>query len=168
MSEMLDGNDLMKERRGQTLKVLAILSWISMGMATVSILFALFGGPMTPAELEESKVLLVSQWSSEEIEMIGKPLIEELLMRLDVQNEMHYSLLGIQMAYLILGAFGVYLMYNLRKTGFYYYVVYSIIPIVVELGFFGTGLIAKLIVIFSLGISIVFCILYAVQLKRMS
>lgn len=168
MSDLLDDSSIMKEKRGTTLKVLAILSWIAMGLNTVGLLFTLAGGPSTPEELAEEKEAILAVVTPEMLEIVGKEYLVETITILEVTNEMFYSINGINASILIIGFYGVFSMYNLKKKGYYFYIVYSIAPIVVSLAFFGTGFYITLGAVLTGIISATFCILYGAQLKRMS
>ena len=165
---MLDGDSLLKNKRGQTLKVMCILSWIWIGLMTVSLLAGLVGGPLTAEELEIEKVKVLEQITPEVIEMLGPEFVEENIMILEKSNELFYTISGLSLANFVLGFYGVYLMYNLKKKGFYYYLIYSVVPIISSLAFFGTGLMMTLGAVFLAFFSLIFCLIYGFQLKRMS
>jgi len=168
MSEMLNETTLMKTRRGSTLKVLAILSWIWIGFMTLMTLPSVFSGPMSADEMEDAKVDILTSLTPEMIKILGQDFVKENIAFLEKSNEYHYSILGINLASYVLGFYAVFLMYNLKKTGYYLYVVYSLIPVVTPLLFFDGGIIRAMSIAFGLVFAILFCILYGVQVKRMS
>lgn len=168
MSDLLDDKAILDEKRGTTLKVLAILSWIAMGWSTLGLLLSLAGGPSSPEELAEEEETILAAFTPEMIEMVGKDYLVETINILEISNEMFYSLNGINASILIIGFYGVFSMYNLKKKGYYFYIVYSIAPIVVSLAFFGTGFYITLGAVLTGIIAVTFCILYGAQLKRMS
>jgi hypothetical protein len=67
----------------------------------------------------------------------------------------------------IAGLLGVWMMWNLRKQGFYIYTLASIAGLAVPFIFLGGGLITLLAVGFGGFIALVFIILYALNLKHM-
>lgn len=67
----------------------------------------------------------------------------------------------------LISVLGVWMMWNLRKSGFWLYLLATIGGLVVPLVFLGGGMLALLSVGFMGLISIVFVILYAVNLKYM-
>jgi hypothetical protein len=67
----------------------------------------------------------------------------------------------------LLSLVGVWLMWNLKKNGFWIYVVAAVGGLVVPMVFLGGGLLTALGVGFMGLISVVFIILYAVNLKHM-
>lgn len=68
----------------------------------------------------------------------------------------------------LLSLFGVWQMWNLKKSGFWMYVAASVAGLVVPMVFLGGGMLTLMSVGFGGLISIVFIILYAVNLKHMS
>ncbi|MBI3133240.1 MAG: hypothetical protein HYZ14_01060 [Bacteroidetes bacterium] len=168
MSDTPDDKNLVSERRGQTLKVLVILSWIFMGLSALGIIFSTVDGQLSPDELEEEKVALLSTMTPEVLEILGESYITDTIRVLEVSNDYFYTLQGLNAANLVLGFYGVMLMFNLKKKGYYFYLTYSIVPLLISFGFFGTGFIIAFGAVFGGLFSLLFCILYAVQLKRMS
>lgn len=168
MSELLDEKSLMNEKRGGTLKVLAILSWVWIGLVTLLTLPGVFSGPMTPEELENAKVELLTMVTPESQAVLGPDFMAENLAILERTNELHYSILGLNISSYILGFYAVFLMYNLKKKGFYLYILYSIIPAISPLLFFEAGPIRSMTIGVWLFLATIFCILYGVQTKRMS
>ncbi|MCB0792497.1 MAG: hypothetical protein H6595_03295 [Flavobacteriales bacterium] len=67
----------------------------------------------------------------------------------------------------LLSLFGVWHMWNLRRSGFWYYLLAAIGSLLVPVVFLGGGLMTVLSVGFFGLITIVFVILYAVNLKHM-
>lgn len=168
MTELLSEKEMMNQRRGSFLKALAILSWISIGIMFFFTVFAALGGPLSDEELERQKIVALEAITPEMMEVFGTELIEENLMILEVTQDKFYSITGLKLANLILGGYGVFLMFTLKRKGYYFYLVYSAVPVASTLFFFGTGPLmtfwVALIVVFSL----LFSVLYGFQLKRMS
>ena len=67
----------------------------------------------------------------------------------------------------LLSLFGVWQMWNLKKSGFWMYVAASVAGLIVPMVFLGGGMLTLMSVGFGGLISIVFIILYAVNLKHM-
>lgn len=168
MSETIDIEPNISGKRGQTLKVLAILSWIAIGLSTVVLLFTIARGPYSAEEMDEQKVVLLSGMTDEMIEILGEDYVNETVMTMEVTNNLFYSIYGFSLAHSVLGFYAVFLMFNLKKRGFYLYLIYSIVPIFSTFGFYGMGTMMIFSVVFSSLISLLFCILYGYQLKRMS
>lgn len=168
MSELLDEKSLMNEKRGGTLKVLAILSWVWIGLGTLMTLPGIFSGPMTPEQLEDAKVEVLSMITPESKEILGPDFMNENIAIMERTNQFHYSIMGLNISNYILGFYAVFLMYNLKKKGFYLYVLYSIVPAISPLLFFEAGPIRSATIGIWLFLAALFCILYGVQTKRMA
>lgn len=67
----------------------------------------------------------------------------------------------------LLSLYGVWLMWNLRKNGFWLYVLAAVGGLVVPLVFLGGSMLALFSVGFGAFISLIFIILFAVNLKHM-
>ena len=168
MSELLSESNLLNEKRGGTLKVLAILSWVGIGIMLLLTLFSALGGPLSDEELERQKIEALEAITPEMLEVFGTELVEENIAILEATQQKFYSITGLKLANLILGAYAVFLMFNLKKRGFFLYLVYSAVPVASTLYFFGTGPLMTFWVALIIVFSILFCTLYAFQLKRMS
>lgn len=168
MSEFSEAEVSMKERRGTTLIVLAILSWVSMGFSFLSTVPGVFTGPMSADELADTKVEILAAFTPEMIEILGTDFVEENIRIIEKTNEYHYIILGVNLSTLILGFFGVLQMFNLRKKGYFFYLVYTVVPVFLPLILFGNGFLVMAGLVASLLIGGVFCLLYGLQLKRMS
>jgi hypothetical protein len=82
--------------------------------------------------------------------------------------EMAVPIGATNMGLAVISLLGVWMMWNLRKMGFYLYTLASIAALAVPLYFLGGGLIAMLSIGLGGFISLVFIILYALNLKHMS
>ena len=110
MSELLDEKSLMNEKRGGTLKVLAILSWVWIGLGTLMTLPGIFSGPMTPEQLEDAKVEVLSMITPESKEILGPDFMNENIAIMESTNQFHYSIMGLNISNYILGFYAVFLM----------------------------------------------------------
>ncbi len=77
-------------------------------------------------------------------------------------------LIGISLVVALLSAFGAYLMYQLKGSGFKIYVAAKVIGIVVPLAIFSFNTIALANAVFAIIIGGIFVILYATQRKYMT
>lgn len=168
MSELLDDSNLMKEKRGTTLMVLAILSWIWIGFTVITMFISIADGKKSAEELEEEKVRILETATPEVIEVFGEDYITNTLSILEISNEYFYTIQFLNLANIGIGFLAVYMMYKLRKKGFYLYILYSLLPIVITLIFFETGFLINFGIIFNAIFAILFCSLYGAQVKRMS
>jgi len=168
MSETIDIEPNISGKRGQTLKVLSILSWIAIGLSTIVLLFTIAKGPYSAEEMDEQKIILLSGMTDEMIAILGEEYVNETVKTMEVTNNLFYSIYGFSLAHAVLGFYAVFLMFNLKKRGYYLYIIYSIAPIFSTFGFYGMGTIMIFSVVFLSLFSILFCILYGYQVKRMS
>ena len=161
-------NESIKERRGTFLNVLCILSWVWIGFMVLSTLFTYMGGTEKIEEslylIEESSASMSSNSNAWAEMMIGDSI--EISKR-TLANFTTLNFVTIIM-YLI-GGFSVFLMFQLKKTGYFIYVFYSLALPSIGLYFLGTDLsIVLASALFGYVISIAFIIMYGVNLKRMT
>jgi hypothetical protein len=164
--ELIDHSETIKEQRGKTLPVLCILSWISLGFIAIFSIISVFSGPKSEEQLMEEKIELLSSLDENAPPEV-KMMYEDVIRISKTKNDYHWHFVVLDLVYLTIGFFAVLMMWRLRKTGFYLYLVYSLIPFISAFIIMdGPYLIAWsfLIGIFTL----LFIILYTVQLKRMS
>lgn len=166
MDELLDEKQEMKNKRGKTLPVLCILSWIAIGLTFLSVSSEMMKGQLTQEELRQEQFELLST-ADTDLGEFYMAFIEETVAMMEVTNEKFWTLMSINLCIVILGFFGVLLMFKLQKKGFYLYLAYCIIPMIVSLSFFGDFKITIYGLIFNVIFSGLFIILYGVQLKRM-
>ena len=153
-------NQSIDQRRGQFLKVLCILSWIWIGIQLFSSVVAYVGGP---EKLMEAKSEAEDAIGAIEDTGFMKTIMQEAMIVLDKTienfNAIHIgNILG-----LLIGGLAVYLMFSLKKTGYYLYILYVAIVVGVAVNYLGfaSGLM-------DIVISIAFIIMYGVNLKRMT
>lgn len=68
----------------------------------------------------------------------------------------------------LLSAFGAFLMFKLRKTGFWVYVLAKVLGLIAVLAFLGVNVLTIIFVSFAGFIGLIMAILYAVNRKHMS
>lgn len=168
MSDLLDESTTLREKRGTTVMVLCILSWVWLGLSTLGFLVTVTQGPATPEEMVAEKLVIMQAATPEVIAVFGEEFITDQVVLLEIANEYFYSLRGIDAVTLVLGFYAVWLMFNLKKKGYYFYLAYSLLPIITIPIFYGMGGLMVLSMLMIAVLSAVFCILYGVQLKRMS
>lgn len=121
-------------------------------------------------DLEESKVELEKQMSQVQgpgAEMAQSMMDQAMAMaEKQVENATPIGISGILLSALSL--LGVWMMWNLRKTGFWLYLVATIAGLIVPIVFLGASLMTFLGVGFMGVIALIFIVLYAVNLKHMS
>jgi hypothetical protein len=114
------------------------------------------------AKMEEAKAQLGDQASGVAGRMMDSGL--ELTQRA-AEHAVPIGVAGIILS--MLSLFGVWRMWNLQKSGFWMYVLASILGLVVPLYFLGTSLLAIASIGFIGFFTLIFIILYAVNLKYM-
>jgi hypothetical protein len=155
----------MKDKRGAFLLVICILSWAYMGYVIISTSITYFNGI---GQLEEQMAVSMELFEQE----TGNPLLNSIMedTQMVFVNTLKYFKeiqIGNIMA-LFFGALSVYLMYSLKKIGFYLYILYSIIIPSIQIYFLGSSMVIIAIVAFSGIVGIAFIIMYGVNLKRMT
>jgi len=153
-----------KQRRGEFLFILCVLSWASQFSTLTSSLMMIFNGE----KMFQDQAIMMSELEgkssgSEFLDGMLETSME--LMDVMASNIMEISLLN--MGVVLLGALGVYLMYSLKKAGFIIYLIYCFAELYVINRFFGE-LSTSIFMIGSTALfSVVFIVLYGVNLKRM-
>lgn len=154
--------------RPTLLTVICILSFIAGA-------FGLWGGirdAFTDAPqkaVEEARTKMdeaMAQMGDEGNEMVSKMMESAISMaEKSAENAKPLGISGIVLA--VLSLLGVWQMWNLKKSGFWLYLVASVAGLIVPMVFLGGGLMTLIGVGFMGFITIVFVILYAVNLKHM-
>lgn len=157
-------NKSMKERRGSFLNVICILSWVWIGLMLFSTLFTYMNGTDS---LEQS--LIIMEEASEQannafVESMMGGSVEMLNNQLENFTVINLSTI----LFLLIGGLAVYLMFNLKRNGFFLYILYCIAGPVITVMFLGTSQPAVWGLTLDIFVSIGFIIMYAVNLKRMT
>ncbi|MDX1653410.1 MAG: hypothetical protein R3277_13010 [Brumimicrobium sp.] len=168
---MLDNtSEIQNEKRPVFLIVLAVLSFISIGISFIVNLLNLIQGPKSPEALEQEQVSayeaigpLKQQGMESFVEMIEK----SIAMTIYINNEIFYLYNTLTLLSLIVGLVGVILMLRLKKIGFHLYVIYSLLPIVLMYALIPMNFIVTFYVILTVVFSALFCVLYGINLKYM-
>lgn len=166
MDDLLDEKQELKNKRGKTLPVLCVLSWIAIGLSFLSSGNEMLKGKMTQEELRQEQFELLST-ADADLGAFYMDFVEESVAMMEVTNDKFWALMSLNICVVILGFFAVLLMFKLQKKGFYLYLAYCIIPMIVSVSFFGEFKITIYGLVFNVIFSGLFIILYGVQLKRM-
>lgn len=156
----------MSERRGPFLLVLTILSWISIGYNAITLLYSLIKGV---GDLQNSATQISTIFNNQNSDI---PILEDIKFQMEdmlmksVEN--YYAIQLSTLVNLLIGAFAVYLMFNLKKTGYYLYILYTIVPSLISFYFFGFNFLIAITVAINLIFGIIFIILYGINAKRMT
>ena len=146
-----------KKERPTFLTVLCILSFIGVGIVVISNIVALIGGGVSKAILESSEEVMEAMEAVEEV-----PVVESVTKI--VSNVSTMAAINLIAALVVL--VGVIMMWSLKKTGYYIYIVGEIAPVIalIVLG----GLLGGFMAIFSSFIAILFIVLYGLNVKHMA
>jgi hypothetical protein len=159
-----------KPKRPNFLVVLAVLSYISIGLGLLATLFTLISGPSSIEQIEQEEAQLYE--SIQQMEEAGMDDIVQIFetsaqQAVYINNEVFYSFNILNLISLILGFMGVFLMMKLKKVGFHLYVAYSLLPIIISYALIPMNLIIGASIITAVILSAIFCVLYGLNLKHM-
>ncbi|WP_027421333.1 hypothetical protein [Crocinitomix catalasitica] len=157
----------MKEERGDALLVFCVLSWVYIGFNFLLVMFSFMQGQSSPEEIEMARIAMLEGQDLEVINMMGW-LFEEFTNYMVITNDNFYLINIVTLMNLIIGFIGVFLMFRLTKMGFYLYLAYSIIPLLLITYFYQGMTIGTVMLMFTGIIGLIFSLMYGSQLKRMS
>ncbi len=164
---MTDSNTTAPAARPTLLTVICILSFI-MGA------WGIFSGVKTMTQdssaiLEETRTAMEQAKADlgDQAEGIAGRMMDSAMEMAEktAANAKNIGLTNIILS--LVSLWGVWLMWNLKKNGFWYYLVAAIAGLVAPVVFLGGGLMAMASVGFSGFFTVLFVILYAVNLKYM-
>lgn len=158
------------KRKPTLLVVLAVLSFISIGLTLLQQVFALMSGPMSEDQLEVYEATVYESIAQlREVGMDGMVAMMEKVLAMSVyaNNEVYFMNNLMTLLFAVLGGVGVYMMLQLNKMGFHFYIIYSLSPVLVLYTLFPIAAIPTIVVVVSLIIGAVFCLLYGLNLKHM-
>jgi len=155
-------------KKKNTLKILCVLSLISIGMALFTGLINFLNGPLTMEELEKSFLSMNSVLSvfgnSKEVELAKKIAYD----RMTIINTKFYLHGTLNLITLFTGLIGVLLMLRKNKLGFHFYIIYSILSFTFIYFVVPIKLAAQNELLIGAIFSAVWIFLYARQLKNMN
>lgn len=166
MEELIDREPTLKERRGKGIPVLAVLSWIYIGLSAAGVLMNIATGPMDEEQLTQQKAEILSAYTDEMLEQAGG-IVEDMIQIIDISNANFYAILLTNIVLVTMGFMSVLWMYKLKKKGFYLYLAYSILPLLQLFVFYSGTFATTAGTIFHMIFGGLFCILYGMQVKRM-
>jgi len=151
------------------LKILAILSLVSVGFSLISEFFQFFKGKLTSEELldEKVKLLQVAKNFSGETADVMRESAETLFQINTILNESFYSYHLVSTLILLIGLAGVVFMLKLNKVGFHLYIVYCLLSIINLYLFLPAHFVSMNSLFIALGTSGLFIWLYSRNLKFM-
>ena len=159
-----------KPKRPNFLVALVVLSAVSMLMNLYASIEGLSTGAPSEVERETYEATQyenINELKDQGLDGMAEVLEEVLIMTLYQNKEVYNSFYWFTLLYTLLGVAAIVLMFQLRKIGFHLYVVYSLAPILVTYILIPVALIPSFIIIGTLLISLLFCVLYGLNLKHM-
>ena len=158
----------MNERRGKTLKVLCILSFIWIAWTLLGVTRSMIDGPKTAEELREDKLKVLSAVQVEgELDEQTKQIVEEGILYGEIENANFNAIQWVTLISALVGLLGVLMMYKLRRMGFFVYLAYIAALLILQGYFFGGMFMGIVMLFLKGGIDTAMVVLYANQLKRM-
>lgn len=156
----------MSEIRGNVIPVFCFFSLFWMLLIGWGVSDKLLDGPKTQDEIEFEMVQILEAYTPGDYSMTNEA-IKEAALDVKILNENFTVYLGGKAILLIIGAISILLMFTLRKSGYWLYLIYTIAwPTLVFIYFGGTtsGNIAG---VATTAVGLTFAIIYGSQLKRM-
>ena len=164
-------NETSQRKRPVLLTVLIILSGINIAGSFLGVINSFMSGPLSEEALDyELKDIyglvadLKASGVGEQFSRIFETMIDKAIY---INNEAFFITNLSTLIAIIIGAFGLFLMFKLKKMGFHFYIVYSLLPIVTIYLITPLELISTLLIILSVMISALFALLYGMNLKHM-
>jgi hypothetical protein len=159
-----------EQPRPSFLKVLCILSFISIGLAAISSMGSLVAGPTDAEVLEQQKVEMLEM--SAELRDSGMSYLADVAGQMqrmsESLNDHFYPMATLSLAVIILGFIGVLLMWKGKRLGFHLYIIYNLIGLANIYLFVSPSDIPTFAVLWNLFISGLFILMYSKNLHWMN
>lgn len=164
--ELVDPKAALKEKRGKTLPVIAILTMVNVGWMAIQAVMSLAQGPQPQSAIDEIKAQMLESIDPEAQDM-GTQIVLATIAVIEQSNENTYAIAGMSLLCAAIGFLGAFLMYRLKRNGFYLYIIYCFLAVAYPFAFLPNNMITVWTAIIGVVFSVLFIILYANQLKRM-
>lgn len=169
MTEVLTNYEQKPVGRPTFLTVLCILTFIGSGWAVISNTMAYFAANSQSAMISTIKESAQSDIQKSATTDASQKLADQMVSNLSVlspENIKKSALGGIVAAVLCL--IGAFMMWGLKKTGFYTYVLGTLVGVVAPIVIYGAGNIFGLLSTVGIAfLGIIFVVLYGLNLKHM-
>jgi hypothetical protein len=153
--------------RPKFLKVLCILSFVSIGVSILNGLLGMVKGPASSDEMLERKVELTK--SVNEMNDLGMDGLADMLAKIERMsmsvNDAYYSVTFVALITALIGIYGVWNMWNGKKLGFHLYIIYSLLAVLQLYFFVSPNDIPTIIVVWNILISGGFIYMYSRNLN---
>ena len=158
-------NDVLDQHRPKSLpgmlNVLTILTFIGCALAYISSCYSFFTNNDPDKQIEKLNEAREKVGDSG----FGAKMIESSIDMVQKSYDNRYLLLISGLVFTTLCLIGAMQMRKLRKTGYYYYLIGELAPIVLMAGLFGSSFFGAFALLFAALIAVIFVILYSTQLK---
>ncbi len=171
MNETIDYNEaLVSKKRPTLLTILCILTFLVSGYTLITGVIGIF----STKSFDQAQWEQISEQVAESIagaDENSARIVDEVLASasITVERGIYYattlSLIAILIA--LVSAYGAYLMWNLRRSGFVFYTIAKIVGIIVPLVLLGFNVITMVVYGFATVIGVILIILYNVNRKYM-
>lgn len=167
MENSYQTNDVLAQQRPKELpgmlNVLTILTLIGCGLGFISSCYSYFTNNDPDAQIQKLNEAKEKVGDSG----FGAKMIDSSIDMVQKSYENRYLLLISGLIFTILCLIGALQMRKRKKTGYYYYLVGELAPIVLMAGLFGASFFGAIALLFAALISVIFVILYSTQLKHL-
>jgi len=171
MNETIDYNEaLVSKKRPTLLTILCILTFLVSGYTLITGVIGIF----STKSFDQAQWEQISEQVAESLagaDENSARIVDEVLASasITVERGIYYatplSLIAILIA--LVSAYGAYLMWNLRRSGFVFYTIAKIVGIIVPLVLLGFNVITMVVYGFATVIGVILIILYNVNRKYM-
>lgn len=168
--ETIDYGEAKSKQRPTLLLVLCILTWVVSAyyLFTVPIEYFLSGG-VDGAEAQSTINEMMEEMADEdpEIARMMEGFMRSASQTVSKSIENAGWIAAMQLLVALLSALGAYFMFNLRKIGFWVYLLAKVIGILYLFIFIGINMLTAAWASMALFVSLIMIVLYAINLKRM-
>lgn len=155
-------------RRPNFLMVICILTFIGSGWSVLSGLFSLFtAGAMNSSFHMEHYSSMMNELGSEDMPVFFNSMLTSSMETLRVRMEHARELTVISLVLSVISLLGAILMFQLKRLGFYFYTAAQILALFPLAYFAGFTFAVVLGIFFSGIVSLIFIVLYALNLRYM-
>ncbi len=167
--QSIDATQETRPKRPVFLLVLCILSFLSIGVGFYEGGSALYSGPESKEQMDNSIAKLDKQIAGLEDQQMSEwePTFEKLKNLVIVLNDNFYAYTALGIFIHIIGLGAVILMLMRRKIGFHFYIIYTLLSIGDYYFFISPAMIPTIVIVFSALFGALFVSLYAINLKWM-
>jgi hypothetical protein len=160
-------NDVFAQQRPKglpgMLNVLTILTFIGCALSYISSCYSYFTNNDPDKQIQKLNEAKEKVGDSG----FGAKMIDSSIEMVQKSYDNRYLLLISGLIFTTLCLIGAMQMRKLKKTGYYYYLVGELAPIVLMAGLFGSSFFGAFALLFATLISVIFVILYSTQLKHL-